>query len=87
MNDREAFEAWISGPPYECEVTRFPEGSAWPGNYRAVSVDLAWFAWQAATAATQGRCAQAVEELDRKKWFPSQRDFAEACVDAIRKGE
>jgi hypothetical protein len=48
--------------------------------------ELAWFAWQAATAATQERCAQAVEELDRKKWFPSQRDFVLACVDAIRKG-
>ena len=42
---------------------------------------------QAATAATLERCAQAVLNLDKEKWFPSQRDFAVACVDAIRKGE
>ena len=85
MTDREAFEAWISGPPYECEVTRFPEGSAWPGNYRAVSVDLAWCAWQAATAAERERCAKVVEQRHPDgHWM---HDTRQKCADAIRKGE
>lgn len=61
VRPRAAFEAWISGPPYEREVKRFGEGSAWPGNYRELDVDLAWCAWSAAMAATRERCAQIVE--------------------------
>ena len=44
VRPRAAFEAWISGPPYEREVERFGDGSAWPGNYRELDVDLAWCA-------------------------------------------
>lgn len=57
VRPRAAFEAWISGPPYEREVERFGEGSAWPGNYRELDVDLAWCAWSAAVALTRERCA------------------------------
>lgn len=46
-----------------------------------------WDVWQAAAAAERERCAKKILELDKEKWFASQRDFAEACVDAIRKGE
>ena len=67
MTERKAFEEWVSGPPYECEVTRFPEGSAWPGNYRAANVDLAWFAWQAATAAERERCAKVCDAIAEDK--------------------
>lgn len=63
VRPRAAFEAWISGPPYEREVERFGEGSAWPGNYRELDVDLAWCAWSAAMAATRERCAQIVERV------------------------
>ncbi len=40
VRPRAAFEAWISSPPYEREVERFGENSAWPGNYRELDVDL-----------------------------------------------
>ena len=75
MTDREAFEEWFNA----FNIKEMPE-------YQTIR-DFGFAAWQAATAATQERCAQAVLNLDRQKWFPSQRDFAEACVNAIRKGE
>lgn len=46
-NSREKFEAFISGPPYELEVARFGDTSAWPGNYKDIGVDLAWQAFGA----------------------------------------
>lgn len=45
---RQVFEEWISGPPYEREIQRNPEDEmkyAWPGQYRDISVELAWEAW------------------------------------------
>lgn len=51
---REAFEAFISAPPFEMPIERFDDRSAWPGGYTELEVDLAWQAWQAATdAATE----------------------------------
>lgn len=63
VRPRAAFEAWISGPPYEREVERLGDGSAWPGNYRELDVDLAWCAWSAAMATTRERCAQILERI------------------------
>ena len=48
---REAFEAFISAPPFEMPTERFDDRSAWPGGYTELEVDLAWQAWKAATAA------------------------------------
>ena len=48
MVNRRSFEAWISAPPYEYEVLRYPEDEtkyAWPGQYRNIAVQLAWEAW------------------------------------------
>ncbi len=45
---RRSFEAWISAPPYEHEVLRYPEDEtkyAWQGQYRNIAVQLAWEAW------------------------------------------
>ena len=77
MTDREAFEAWAKekGVPFH-----------WNAGTQEYSL-VAWQAWQAATAAERERCAQAVVDLDKQKWFPSQHDFAAACAAAIRKGE
>lgn len=61
VRPRAAFEAWISAPPFEREVERFGENSAWPGNYRDIDVDLAWQAWSAAMALARQRCVQIVE--------------------------
>jgi len=50
---REAFEKWISQPPYEKDITKYPDDpelAAWPKCYRDISVQLAWDAWQAAKA-------------------------------------
>ena len=60
---RAAFEAWISAPPYERWIERFGDGSAWPGNYRDIGVDLAWNAWIDAVTMTRERCAQVCEEV------------------------
>jgi hypothetical protein len=60
---RAAFEAWISAPPFEREVERFGENSAWPGNYRELDVDLAWQAWSAAMALARQRCALLCDEV------------------------
>lgn len=50
---RKAFEAWISAPPFERDITRNSEDAtkhAWPGHYREYEVQLAWDAWDAAAA-------------------------------------
>ena len=58
----------------------YTPGEGWEPLYDQAAMD-------AAVAAERERGAQAVLDLDKEKWFPSQRDFAEASVDAIRKGE
>jgi hypothetical protein len=58
VRPRAAFEAWISAPPFEREVERFGENSAWPGNYRELDIDLAWQAWSAAMALARQRVRQ-----------------------------
>jgi hypothetical protein len=47
---REAFEKFVSEPPFEYSIERQPENGCWPGNYRSIAVQLAWEAWQAALA-------------------------------------
>ncbi len=51
MESRMVFEMFISAPPFEYSTERFSEDetiAAWPGNYRDISVQLAWAAWQEA---------------------------------------
>ena len=46
--ERESFEKWISDPPYERSVERFPNDEtkfAWFSQYRDTNVQLAWEAW------------------------------------------
>lgn len=48
---RSAFEAWITAPPIERNIERWPDDerkSAWPGQYCDYATQLAWEAWQAA---------------------------------------
>lgn len=75
VRPRAAFEAWISAPPYEREIERFGEGSAWPGNYRDIDVDLAWNAWLDAMTLTRERCAAIAES-----W--SKEETATTCANA-----
>ena len=46
QSQRLLFEKWISAPPYEQDIERFPESSAWPGHYQTYEVQLAWEAWR-----------------------------------------
>ena len=49
---RDAFEAWITAPPYERSAERNPlthlqpGASDWQGQYADYQVQLAWEAWQ-----------------------------------------
>lgn len=55
LAEREAFEAWISAPPFAYCIDRFPaDDPYWPGCYQVLSVDLAWRAWQEAKKAERG---------------------------------
>lgn len=59
---RKAFESWITAPPYEREVQRYPNDEtkyAWPGQYMDNTVQLAWEAWCEAVAQA---CGPLVEE-------------------------
>ena len=45
---RQKFESWISSPPYERELSRWPQDETkfgWPGQYGDIAVQLAWEAW------------------------------------------
>ena len=50
-NQRQAFEKWIGGLPYERDLGRWPMDEsqyAWPGQYKDIEVQIAWEAWQEA---------------------------------------
>lgn len=46
--ERQAFEKWITAPPFERGIERYGEQSAWPGNYQDYDTQIAWNGWQAA---------------------------------------
>ena len=48
--EREAFEAFVSSPPFEYSTEIRSNLSAWPGNYKLPAINLAWAAWQARAA-------------------------------------
>jgi hypothetical protein len=58
---REEFEKLIRNLGYSSD--RYPETSGWPGNYRQIQVQLAWEAWQAATALQDPRVRELEEAL------------------------
>jgi len=46
---REAFEKFVSSPPFDRCVSRVPDDPdtfAWPGSYHDINVDLAWNVWK-----------------------------------------
>jgi hypothetical protein len=62
MSDlRQRFEAWITSPPFEKSIERYPDDEtrfSWPGNYCDINVELAW-------QASQMQANQAQAEIDR----------------------
>jgi hypothetical protein len=78
--ERERFEAWIAGPPYERDTSRYPgsyEQTAWPGQYVDLAVQLAWEAWAEAapgwTLVAEGLPAEGVPVLVSRLGEPSPR--------------
>lgn len=45
--ERAAFEAEFSKPPYEWHLARWGENGAWPGHYIGYHVETAWQGWLA----------------------------------------
>lgn len=45
--EREAFEAFVTAPPFEYSTERRSNLSAWPLKYRLPAINFAWEAWQA----------------------------------------
>lgn len=50
LDERAAFEAHFSQPPFEWEFHRYGEDSAWPGNCQNYDHQCAWEAWEARAA-------------------------------------
>ena len=75
MDSRAKFESFISSPPHEKEISRFPEdgSSAWPGSYKNLIVDLAWDAWQASRQALEG------EPVAYQYWWPESPRQVTVC--------
>ena len=49
--ERQAFEHWITLPPFERNTARFPSDQTrypWPNGYCDYEVQIAWEAWQEA---------------------------------------
>lgn len=76
---RKDFEAWISNPPYERMCDRGSPGSAWPGQYKNYETQLAWEAWQAATAKQREKDTEICESFihtyvkDGERWMQRER--------------
>ncbi len=86
MTTREAFEKWISQPPYERLLGRVPNDStrfAWPDQYVDIGVQLAWEAWQASDDSTIHTChdqcqrPMCVSRRDRDAWRKMAEQLAE----------
>ena len=86
MNDREAFETFITAPPFKRRsLGRFDALGAWPGNYINNEINFAWKVWQAATEAERERCAKVCGAIAHD-WRGANSQSVQ-CADAIRKGE
>ena len=97
---RQAFEAFITAPPFEMGISRFDDRGAWPGSYKSYETDLVWQSWQAATAAALERAAEVCDGINADytaryvaagATMPNNLDFldgasdgAEECAEAIR---
>jgi hypothetical protein len=66
--ERVAFERWITAPPFEMGVTRYPPGDerAWPGQYCDISVEIAWEAWQERAAMVDDEVRR---DAERYRWL------------------
>jgi len=82
--NRQAFEAFITAPPFEMGISRFDDRGAWPGSYRSYDVDLAWQAYKAATNAALERAAKACQNVARKQGTIARQLAAMECGEVVR---
>jgi hypothetical protein len=103
MNDQElraAFEAWVSAPPFERQIGRYPEKglcSALAGIYHDLEVNLAWEAWKEATERAEASRAvdrhmeniqaeaRMLDSIERSLTTPPSPDNAPDFVFAVRR--
>jgi hypothetical protein len=78
-DERKKFEARFSASPFEWDFERFPEGSAWPGNYKDYNVQCAWEGWEEAAEAANKELAVLRKGLnDRVKVEEEIRRYAKS---------
>ena len=85
MDSRAEFESFISLPPHEKEISRFPEdgSSAWPGSYKNLIVDLAWETWQASRQSGDGCLHTGTLTVDHHKNDPAMQNVDYAHADGV----
>ncbi len=66
MSQREAFETFISAPPFGMDVDRWPDNAAhaWPGQYHNISLERSWECWQEASRQMREAAAQTAHDLN-----------------------
>lgn len=97
---RTEFEEWITSPPYELSITKYPDDpskAAWPKCYRDIKVQIAWDAWQERGARyagsgeetiqrLRGQLQNCVNHIERlKRHHPRETEKLEACVQSANK--
>ena len=85
IESRDEFEAFISLPPHEKEISRFPDdgSSAWPGSYKNLIVDLAWETWQASRQSGDGCLHTGTLTVDHHKNDPAMQNVDYAHADGV----
>lgn len=87
---RQRFEKWISGPPYEHSVRRYPNNStSWPGCYADYRVHLAWDAYRAGMWTAGMMCARVelvciLPDTDASQYSKGMSEGARHCAHIIR---
>ena len=77
---RQAFEAWLNPGRHAGNVSQWVK----PGCYEKETHQLAWLAWQAATAAALERAAEVCVDISAHQLTFQQRKTAATCAEAIR---
>ena len=85
IESRDEFEAFISLPPHEKEISRFPDdgSSAWLGSYKNLIVDLAWETWQASRQSGDGCLHTGTLTVDHHKNDPAMQNVDYAHADGV----
>ena len=77
---REAFESFISAPPFEKSVDRYPDRDteSWRGQYKLLDVQLAWESWQESQTHRRQHSQRWVRRV--KRWMELISDMKKTGV-------